>query len=130
METVHSFCVQKLCKMYTTDVYKMYTIFWQTCVHILYTKSKELCQLNFIYKMYTKVCQNVVCFLYTNILYTNILYLKVCQNIGYILYANILYSFCIQKFVKIWDTFCIHFVYILYTKYIQKFVKMWDTFCI
>ena len=24
----------------------------------------------------------------------------------------VLYSKCIQKFVKMWDTFCIHFVYI------------------
>ena len=63
-------------------------------VYILYTKSKELCQLNFVYKIYANVCWNVV----------------------YILCANILYTFCAQKLVQIWDTFCIqHFVYILYT---------------
>ena len=28
-------------------------------------------------------------------------------------------TFCIQKFIEMWDTFCI-----------QKFVEMWDTFCI
>ena len=63
----------------------MYTTFQQTFVYILFTKSKELCQLNFVYKMYTKVCRNV----------------------EYILYTNILYTFCMQKFVEMWDTFYI-----------------------
>ena len=58
------------------NVYKMYTIFPQTFVYILYTKLKELWQLNFVYKMYTKVCRNV----------------------RYILYTNILYTFCIHQF--------------------------------
>ena len=55
---------------YIQNVYKMYTTFQQAFVYILYTKSKELCQLNFVYKMYTKVCHNVRYILYTNILYT------------------------------------------------------------
>ena len=38
---------------------KMHTTFWQTFVYTLYTKLKELCQLNFLYKMYKKVCWNV-----------------------------------------------------------------------
>ena len=45
----------------------MYTTFQQAFVYILYTKSKELCQLNFLYKMYTEVCRNVGYILYTNI---------------------------------------------------------------
>ena len=62
--------------MYTADVYcmqnvyKMYTTVRQTLVYILYTKLKELWQLNFVYKMYTEVCRNVGCILYANILYT------------------------------------------------------------
>ena len=104
METVYTFCKQKLYKMYTSDVYKIHTTFWQRFVYILYTKLKELFQLNFVYKMVTKVCQNV----------------------GYILYTDVLYTLCIQKFVEMWDafciqpfciyTFCIHFVYKMYTK--------------
>ena len=98
----------------------MYTIFRQTLVYIVYAKSKELCQLNFAYEMYINVCRNVV----------------------YILYTNILYISCIQKFVKIWDTFCIqtfciHFVCInsdvpqtyiiniMYTICIQNSYKMY-----
>ena len=53
--------------MYTTDVYQMYTkyiqiytTFSQTLVYIFYTKSKELCQQNFVYKMYAKCIQNFV----------------------------------------------------------------------
>ena len=44
--------------------------------NILYTKSEELCQLNFVCKINTKVCRNV----------------------GYILYTDILYTFCINQF--------------------------------
>ena len=75
----------------------MYTSFRQAFVYILSTKSKELCQLNFVYKMYTNVCRNV----------------------GYILHTNILYTFCIHQF---WCTKSVHhkhYVYNLYTKFIQ-----------
>ena len=77
METVYTFCIQKLCKMYTTDlykmdIYKMYTTFQQTFVYILFTKLKELWQLIFYIKR-------------------------------------------LQKFLEMWDTFCIQFVYILHT---------------
>ena len=84
--------------MYTTDVYKMYAKFQQTFADLLYTKSKELCQLNFVYTMWTKVCRNV----------------------GYILYTNILYTICIHQF---WSTECVHHkhcVYNLYTKFMQN----------
>ena len=74
----------------------------------MYTKSKELHQPNFVSKVYTKVCRSVV----------------------YIFYTNIFYTFYIQKFVQLWDTFCIHSVYISNTKCTQTFVEMWDTFCI
>ena len=59
------------------------------------------------------------------------MYTKVCRNMVYIFYTNILYTFCIQKFVEIWDTFCIYtnILYIFYAKFIQKFDEMWDTFC-
>ena len=102
-ETVYTFFIQKLYKMYPTDVYKMhtkciYTIFRQAFVYILWTKSKELCQLNFVYKMYTKVCQNVVYILYTKIFYTFYIHfaykmyslLKCEIHFVYILYASIL----------------------------------------
>ena len=75
VQDVCNWCIQNECKMSTT--------FRQTFVYILYTKSKELCQLNFVYKIYTKVCWNV----------------------GYILYMNILYTFCIHQF---WCTKFIH----------------------
>ena len=111
--------------MYATDVCKMYTTFQQTFVYILYTKSKEACQLNFVYKMYTNICGIVVYILYTNILYIYILYTKVCGNVGHILYRNILYTFCIytkcmQNVYKSLSKCGIHFVYnrfvyILYT---------------
>ena len=56
---IPTFCIQKFYKIYTTDVYKIYTkciytIFRQTFVYILYTKSNELCQLNFVYKCIQK----------------------------------------------------------------------------
>ena len=40
-ETVHTFCIQNLYKMYTTNEYKMYPKFWQNFVYILYTKAKR-----------------------------------------------------------------------------------------
>ena len=49
--------------MYTKciqNIYKIYTTFSQTLVYIFYTKSKELCQQNFVYKMYAKCIQNFV----------------------------------------------------------------------
>ena len=52
IQLIYTKCIQTVCKMYTT--------FRQTFVYILYTKSKELYQLNFTYKMSTKVCGNVV----------------------------------------------------------------------
>ena len=67
MEIVYTFFIQKLFKIYTTDVYKVYTeciqihiTFRQTFVYILYTKSKELCQQN-SYRMYIQI---IVCRMY------------------------------------------------------------------
>ena len=82
METVYTFCIQKLHKRYTTDVYNMYTkciqnvycIFINFCAATFCIQNKKNCQLNFVHKMYAKVCWNVVYILYT----------KVCQNVGYI----------------------------------------------
>ena len=89
----------------------MYTTFRQAFLYILHTKSKELCQLNFVYKMYKNVCRNVGYILCTNILYT-----KLCQNVGYILYTNILYTKVYRNvgyilYTNILYTFCIDFVY-------------------
>ena len=71
------------------NVYEMYTTFRQTFVYILYTKSKEICQLNFVYELYATVCRNV----------------------GYILYAKILFKFCIQNVYKSLWKYGVHFVY-------------------
>ena len=84
----------KLCKTYTTDVYKINLTFRQIFAYIFYTKLKELWQLNFVYKMYRKVCWNVGCILYASILiykkcnirktYIHNLYITSMQN----LYTN------------------------------------------
>ena len=105
-------CKRYIELMYTKcmqNVNKMYTIFRQTFVYILYTKSKELHQLNFVYKMYGKVWRNFAYKHFVCILYTK--------------FVEIKDTLCIQ-------TFCIYFVCLLYTKCIQKFVEMWDTFYI
>ena len=44
--------------------------------------------------------------------------------------SELTHAKCTQDIYKIYHTFRQTFVYILYTKYIQKFVKMWDIFCI
>ena len=82
------FVYKKLYKMYTTDVYKTFT------------KSKELCQLNFVYIMYTKVCRNV---------------------------RYIVYTFCIKKFVEMWDTFCIQSNLCITTTWGIKFLQLLQT---
>ena len=51
------------------------------------------------------------------------------------MYTKCLYKKCIPHFDKLFYTFCIQnlaavVLLILYTKYIKKFVEMWDTFCI
>ena len=97
-ETVYTFWIQKL--------YKMYSTFQQTFVYILYTKFKELWQLNFVFEMYTKVCRYV----------------------GYILYTSILYTFWVHQF---WSTKSVHqknYVYNLYTKLIQNLYTNNPTF--
>ena len=83
-------CIQLMCTKCMQNLSKMYTTFRENFVYILSSKSKELCQLNFIYKMYTKIGWNLL----------------------YILYTHILYTFCIQKFVEMWDIFCIQTFYI------------------
>ena len=67
------------------------------CIRNVY-KCLSKCGVHFVYKHFAYI-----------------LYTKVCQNMGYILYTNILYTLCIQnvyKFVKMRNSFCIHFVYI------------------
>ena len=89
--------------MYTTDVYKIYTKYiphFNKLLHtFLYTKLKELWQLNFVYKMYTKFVEMWDTF---------------CIQFAYILY-NI--NSDLQK-VYITKT-----VYNLYTKFIQNVYK-------
>ena len=54
METiyfVYKNCTRCIQLIYAKCTYKMYTTFGQTSVYILYTKLKELCQLNFACKM-------------------------------------------------------------------------------
>ena len=53
-EILYTSCIQKLYKMYATDVYKMYTTFQQTFVYILYTKLKRQSS---VYILYTKLKQ-------------------------------------------------------------------------
>ena len=53
-----------------------------------------------LYKMYPTFRHTFVCSLCTKVVLIVLL---------------ILYAKCIQNFVEIWYTFCIHFVYILYT---------------
>ena len=104
-ETVYIFCIQKLHKMYTTDVYKMYTKFKQNVYHVLTNFF-----IHFVYKirrtMPAKFCiQNV----YKSLSKCGLYF--VYKHFVYILYSYILYTKCIQKIVQSWNTFCI----ILYT---------------
>ena len=90
IQHMYNWCIQNVV---IQNVYKMYTTFRQTIVYLLYKKSKELWQLNFVIKMYVKVCRNV---------------------------KYILYTFCIHQF---WATKSVHhkhYVYNLYTKFIQN----------
>ena len=112
--------------MYPTDVYKMhtkciYTIFRQAFVYNLWTKSKELCQLNFVYKMYTKVCQNVVYILYTKIFYTTF-YIHFAYKMYSLLKCEIHFVYINSNLLK---AYIINFMYIynLYTKFIQNVYK-------
>ena len=132
-ETVYTFCIQNCTRciqlMYTKciqNVYKMYTTFRQTFVYILYRKSKELCQLNFVYKMYRYkrlskcgihfVCKYCVYILYTKCIqkFVGMLY------VGYILYTNILDTFCIHQLWSIKSVHRKYYVDNLYTKFIQN----------
>ena len=65
-----------------------------------------------IQNIYKSLSKCGICLIQKHVLY--ILYTKVCSNMRYIFT----------------QTFCIYFVYILYGKCIQKFVEMSDTFCI
>ena len=93
--------------MYTKLVQDVYN--W--CIQNVYHISTNFC-IHFVYKIKrttpAKFCmQNV----YKSLLKCGIYYV-------YKHFVYILYTFCIQKCVKICDTFC------------KTFVKMWDTFCI
>ena len=102
----------------------MYTTFRQTFVYILYIKSKELCQLNFVYKIYTNVCRNLEHFVYKHFAYK--MCTKVCRNVGYILYANILYKFCIHQF---WSTKSLHHKHYAYSLYIKFKQNVYTNIC-
>ena len=98
---------QDIYKIYTKNIQnicKMYPTFQQTFLYILYTKSTELRQLNFVYKMYRKVCQNV----------------------GYIFYTNILYIFCIHQF---WFTKSLHHKNYVYNSYIKFMQNVYTNNC-
>ena len=101
-QDVYNWCIQ--------NVYKMYNIFQQTFVYILYTTSKKTtpakyctqnvykslltCGIHFVYKSLSKYG---IHFVYKHFVYT--LYTKciqVCQNAEFILY-----TFCIHQF---WST--------------------------
>ena len=121
------------------------------CIHFVYINCTRCMQLMYtqcihnVHKMYTIFRQNFC----THFVYKTkrTMPVKFCPNVVYILYTNILYTKCIQKFVKMWDTFCvqtfcIHFVYInsdllkayiiniLYTICIQNLYKMYTNNCL
>ena len=83
---MYIFSIQKLCNMYTAEVYKMYTRCIQNVSHIstsfvyiLYTKLKELRQLNFVYKNMVQTfveIWDIFCILFVHILRTPILIYK------------------------------------------------------
>ena len=119
--------IQKMCihfvyknctryKIYTIDVYKMYTkciphfdkLLYTFCIqnHKNYASSSKILSKGGIHLVY-------IHFVY-------ILYTKICRNVGHILYGNIWYTFCIQNLYKSLSKCGIqfvysHFVYILYT---------------
>ena len=94
----------------------IYHISSNFCIHAIY-KIKRTMPAKFCIQMFPKICRNVESILCT-----------------------ILYTFCIQKFVQMWDafciqtlciqTFCIHFVYI--NSDVQKvcLVNIMYTICI
>ena len=91
-------CLQLVYTKCIHDVYKLYPTFQQTFAYILYTKLKELLQLNFVYKM----C------------------IKVCQKVGYIFY-----TFCIHFLYTHSDLQKLHIIKIVYTICIQNLDRMY-----
>ena len=81
VQDAYNWCIQNVCNMYPT--------YWLTFVYVLYTKLKELWQLNFVYKIYTKVYRNV-----EYILYTSIPIYKKCTNYVYNLYTELMQNIC------------------------------------
>ena len=114
LQHTQKLCIHFVYKNCTRCIRLMYTKCIQNVYHIkINSKSKELCQLNFVYKMYTQVCRSMRYIVYK-------VYTKLCRNMGYILYTNILYRFCIHQF---WSTKSVHhkhYLYNLYTKFIQN----------
>ena len=117
----------KFYKMYTTDVYKIYTkcmqiayrILINFCIYFVYKikrttpakfciqsvyKSLSKCGIHFVYKhflyiLYTKVCPTMGYILYTFCIHFEYkMYTNVCRNVRYVLYTNILCTFCIHQF--------------------------------
>ena len=109
LETVYTVCIQKLYKMYTTDVYKMYA----KCIQNVYHISTNFC-IHFVYKikrtMATQFCiQNV----YKSLSKCEIHF--VYKHFVYILYTSILiYKKCTSK------KLCIQFAYKIHTECIYK----------
>ena len=91
-KTVYTFCIQHLYNwciqnVAIQNVYKIYTTFRQTFVYLLYIKSKEICQLNFVYKNIQNVYKSLwkcgIHFVhkhFVHILYTSILSYKKCTS--------------------------------------------------
>ena len=86
---LYTFCIQNIYKIF---VYKMYPIFRQTFVYILYTKFSWHSSFDFVYKYMEKLVEMwyTLCIYFVYILYT----LVVC----------IFYNFCIQNVytVSVW----------------------------
>ena len=108
---------------------------WKLCIDFIYKNCIRCIQLMHIQKVYCISTNFWMHFVYK-------IYTKVCRNVGCILYTKILYTFCIQKFLEIWDkfcmeTFCINFAYIrsdvqkvyitniMYTTCIQNLHRMY-----
>ena len=99
----------------------------------LYTKCIQhtTFRQTFVYILYTKCIHNI-CIQNVSHISTNFCTYTFCiQNLAGIALL-IFYTKYIQKFVEMWYTFCIHFVYILYTSivYILYLVQFLYTKCI
>ena len=95
METVYTFCIQKLYKMYTTDVYKMYIYHISTSfrIHFVYKIKRTISAKFFKQNVYKSLSKCEMHFVYKHFVF-------------------ILYTFCIENVYKSLSKYGIHFVYI------------------